>query len=173
MFNDSRPKLTLKKDQAQRILEYATFGLLCIALLYTVLNYNNLPEQVPMHFNLSGEVDSYGEKSFVWFPILIGFVLCIGIYKLNKYPHLFNYPDKITKENAEKHYTSAVKMMSWLNFLMALLFAVVTYQIVSLGMSGASKSAKWSEYLIYVVIAIMTFGPLIWVVKIAFTPNKK
>jgi len=173
MYNEARPKITLIKTKTQRAIEVATLACLVIALAYTIFNYTALPEQVPMHFNLSGEVDNYGDKSFVWFPLIIGFGLCFGLYKLNKYPHLFNYPTEITSDNAEKHYTFAVKTMSLVNFMVALLFAIISYQVVSLGLSGGNKTTTWSEYLIYFIIGIMTLGPLIWVIKIAVTQNKE
>jgi len=173
MFYDKRPKIALEKTKTQRIIEIATFASLGLALVFTVLNFNALPNQVPIHFNISGEVDNYGNKNFVWLPIVIGFGLCYGIYKLNKYPHLFNYSTKITSDNAEKIYTSAVKVMSLVNFMVAILLAIISYQVVSLGLSGGNKTATWSEYLIYLIIGIMTLAPLIWVVKIAVSQNKE
>jgi len=173
MFDDNRPKITLTKTNTQRYIEIATFACLGLALVYTILNYSALPEQVPMHFNISGEVDNYGDKSFVWFPLVIGFGLCFGLMQLNKHPHLFNYPNKITADNAEKQYSSAIKMMSIINFMVALLLAILSYNIVSLGINGTDKTAKWSEYLMYIILGLMTFGPLIWVIKSAVSPSDK
>jgi len=168
MFGENKPKITLKKTKPQRYIEMATFACLFIALAYTIYNYTALPEQVPMHFNLYGEVDSYGDKNFVWLTHIIGFGLCFGIYKLNQRPHVFNYPIEITKDNAEKLYTSAVKAMSIVNFSIALLFAIISYQVVSLALSGGNEASTWSEYLIYFIIAVMTLGPLIWVANSSF-----
>lgn len=173
MLDNNRPKLKLEKNQTQRFLEYATFGLIVLVTIYTSINYNSLPEQIPMHFNSSGKVDSYGSRNLVWILLVLSAGLCFGLFKLNKYPHLFNYPNLITKDNAKKNYTTAVKIMSLVNFLMALLFAVIIYQVVSLGILKEDKISKWSEYLIYIVVAVMTFAPLVWIVKNALSSNKK
>ena len=172
MFDQNRPKLILKKTSTQRYLEFATFLFLGIAVIYTVINYSVLPDQVPMHFNLSGEVDRYGDKNSVWALLAIGCAMSFGLFKLNKYPHLFNYPTTITEDNAKKQYTSAVNVMSWINFLMALVFSIIAYQVVSLAINGADNTAKWTKYLMYLSIALMTFGPLLWVIKVAVTKEK-
>ncbi|WP_299891865.1 DUF1648 domain-containing protein [uncultured Lacinutrix sp.] len=173
MFNENRPKLKLTKTKTQKALDIATFGTLLLASIYAIISYSTLPDQVPMHFNLSGKVDDYGNKNTVWVLIILAFGLCYGLFKLNNYPHLFNYPNPITEDNAESQYKSAIKIMSLVNFMMALLFALIIYQIVSLGISGEKKTTVWSEYLIYAIVSIMIFGPLIWVIKTTVSSSKK
>jgi hypothetical protein len=44
---------------------------------------------------------------------------------LNKYPHAFNYPTKITMQNAEKQYTIATKLIRYLKFMVVLTFSLI------------------------------------------------
>lgn len=58
-----------------------TIILILISIIATVFIYSSLPEKIPMHWNIRGEVDSYGSKSFVWFTALFP----LGIYLLMIY----------------------------------------------------------------------------------------
>lgn len=56
--------------------------ILCIIpMIFSILLYNKLPEKIPTHFNINGEVDSYGSKLFVC--ILLPIILCIVNILLN------------------------------------------------------------------------------------------
>ncbi|WP_438434100.1 SdpI family protein [Gorillibacterium sp. sgz500922] len=45
------------------------------AILFAVVNYNRLPDQLPMHFDIHGNVDRYGGKLNA-----IGFLACLGLF---------------------------------------------------------------------------------------------
>lgn len=64
---------TLKKEW------YIVIILLLPYLLIPFI-WSEVPDQIPIHWNMEGEVDSYGDKSFVlyWFP-LFGIVTYLGI----------------------------------------------------------------------------------------------
>ena len=95
---------------------------------------------------------------------IISLVLNTALYFLNKKPHLFNYVDKITAENAEENYRSSIKIMRFTGLVISILFLIITYQTIRLGLSGAKKTPVWSEYLIYFLLFILTFGTLSYVI---------
>lgn len=52
--------------------ELPLIGIVLLPFLYLMYVWNQLPEQVPLHYNLKGEVDRYGDKSeLVMIPILL------------------------------------------------------------------------------------------------------
>lgn len=57
------------------------FAPVCIGVmfLFSVAVYHRLPEQVPMHWNLAGEVDGYGDR---WFALLFYPVVCSVLWFL-------------------------------------------------------------------------------------------
>ena len=165
MFDNNRPKLKLEKTTLDYIIEYSTFGLLACSLVYTIYYYGSLPEKIPMHFNASGEVNSYGSKNSIWALYGIAITTVIGMYFLNKSPHIFNYPQKITKDNAQKSYTDATKMLRYLNFGIALLFSTIGYEIVSIALNSSNSFTTYSNYIIIVIIATMTLFPIFYVIK--------
>ena len=74
--------------------------LLLLGAVYYFINFNNMPERVPTHFNLWGEADGFGSKNTAWFFFgILAFVL--GVFSLVKKADasVLNYPLAITKEN--------------------------------------------------------------------------
>jgi hypothetical protein len=44
---------------------------------------------------------------------------------LNRFPHVFNYPKKITNQNAERQYTIATRLIRYLKFIVVLGFSII------------------------------------------------
>ena len=105
MFYENRPKIKLEKSALDHAIEYTTFGLIIFSFVYTIIYYGNLPADIPMHFNHKGEVDSYGAKATIWILNFIALATVAGMHYLNRLPHIFNYPQKITEDNAKKHFS--------------------------------------------------------------------
>ncbi|HAI83942.1 MAG TPA: hypothetical protein DCL43_09755 [Chitinophagaceae bacterium] len=59
--------------------------LLLLPLCYLWYLYPTLPNTIPMHYNLQGEVDRWGHKSEMWFAASILSVVGIGSYFLVYY----------------------------------------------------------------------------------------
>ncbi len=60
------------------------FILALIPIIAYVLLYSSLPEQIPIHFNVYGEVDNYGSKNEVFMLSALPLVLVILFYILPK-----------------------------------------------------------------------------------------
>ncbi len=59
--------------------ELPLIGIVLLPFLYLAYVWNQLPEQVPLHYNIKGEVDRYGDKSEL---ILIPILLPVLIYAI-------------------------------------------------------------------------------------------
>ncbi|MGB5507291.1 MAG: hypothetical protein WBM95_00145, partial [Robiginitalea sp.] len=82
-------------------------------------------------------------KGIIWTLPIIGFTMFIGLYWLNKYPHIFNYPQKVTKENAKRLYTTGTRMIRTLNALITCLFAYITYSTIQVALGNQSGLGTW------------------------------
>jgi uncharacterized membrane protein len=88
-----------------------------------------MPESIPTHFNFKGEADDYGPRLTLFLLPAIASVITIGMTWLSRYPGIFNYPVKITGENAERQQKLALRLIRTLKMSMNLVFIVVTWQI--------------------------------------------
>lgn len=69
---------TLKQENII-MRELPIVGIMAFPIIYLLTIWNNLPEQVPTHWNFQGEIDAYGHKSYLWIIIL---AINIPIYLL-------------------------------------------------------------------------------------------
>lgn len=158
MFNDykDRPRIKVKKEQLDYILEsIAWLGWLAMIILPAIY-YQELPDQVPTHFNATGEADAWGGKMHLLLLPLIGSVLFFGMIILNNYPHIFNLPVKITEENAEKQYRSAQRLIRSVNISMMLIFPYLIYGSIQNALGNMNGLGSWT----LPIILILSFLPI-------------
>ena len=156
-----RPRISIKLEPIDLIIE--GIGILGLIALITLpfMYYNLLPETIPRHFGITGEVDAYSGKGLIWILPLIGILMYVGMFWLNKYPHIFNYPQEITKENAERQYKMATRMIRVLNAIITCVFAYITYTIIQTALGNQEGLGS----LFTPVFLILVFGTLVYFLK--------
>ncbi len=120
-----RPKIKIDLTHFDKLLEISGISLLIILWILTAYNYFQSPDTVAIHFNLSGKPDGYGSKETLLLIPIIPTIIYLGLTKLNKYPHIYNYTTKITAENAKRQYTIATRMIRILKVSVVLIFTIV------------------------------------------------
>ncbi len=63
--------------------------------VYLAIIYGDLPEQIPIHYNLKGEVDGWGHKRTLWVLPIVGPLLTMVI--LTRMVPLLDFENKIEK----------------------------------------------------------------------------
>jgi uncharacterized membrane protein len=69
MKDYSRKKETARGVQLWE--EIPLWAILAIPMGYLIAVFPSLPDSVPMHYNMAGEIDRYGSKAELWLPILL------------------------------------------------------------------------------------------------------
>ncbi|MBB6460137.1 DUF1648 domain-containing protein [Flammeovirga kamogawensis] len=130
----NQPKAHITLDLYDRIIEI--IGLLSLIVLFAlpVYYYSVLPDEIPRHFNGLGEVNAYSSKKVIWILPFLGTLLYVGLFFMNKVPHIFNYPIKVTQENYKNLYKYATKQIRVLNTEVILIFLYITYTIIQIGL---------------------------------------
>jgi len=159
-----RPKIKIEPSFSDRLLEIFTFVFIGIQWFFVVTKYSSMPEIIPIHYTWNGEADGWGGKWNLILTTSIGTLLSIGIYILNKYPHVFNYPVKITHENAKIQYKLAQRLMRIINLLMVLLFTHIIFEAMQINM-GIEASKSWIFPLICVFLIVVL--PIYFIVKMS------
>lgn len=161
---ETRPKIKIELTATEKVLELAGWILIAAVWLLTITNYNDLPEIIPVHYNGAGQADGFGEKSTIWTLPLIATILFVGMTVLNKFPHIFNYPVKITKENALSQYIGATRLMRYLKLIIVALLGFITFKTIQ---STHEQAEGVGIYLLPLTIAL-TIIPLIYFVAKSF-----
>jgi hypothetical protein len=120
--------------------------------------WNQLPAQVPTHFDASGAADAWGPRSSLLVVPTIGVLLYLLLTALSFFPQHFNYPVKVTNRNRARLHELGVSMLGWLKAEVAWTLAYVTW-------SGVQVSTGKSEGLGFGFLPVMlaTVGGTLWV----------
>lgn len=140
---ENRPILKIALTSADKLVETLGWIVLLAIWVLTVTNYPNLPDTIPTHFNASGEADGFGGKATILTLPIVGSVLFIGMTILNKYPHLFNYPIKMTADQALNQYTNATKLVRYLKFSIVVIFGLIVLQTIRKVNGEADGLGEW------------------------------
>ena len=125
-----RPILKLPKSKMEKIWDIVGLISFFGAILFLVLSWGNIPEEVPAHFNSSGTVDRWGSKYELIILPIIGLFLFVLMSLLEKAPHMHNYPSRINESNAGQFYLHSRKLLNVIKNICLFLF---TYLIVQIG----------------------------------------
>jgi len=152
-----RPRIHIPLQSFDYLLEIlAVLGLLTLLGL-SVFYYGQLPEQVPTHFGPNGLPDSYGSKTSLWLLPILGSAIFGLMTYLNRRPDWFNYPVKITFENALTQYTMATRLIRVLKASVTILFAYLVWGIISVSKGLQEGLGTW---LLLLPLGILVFSLL-------------
>jgi uncharacterized membrane protein len=156
---NERPKLKIELSKYDFALEFAGWLAFCFIWIITFLSINNLAEVIPMHFNFTGNADKFGSKDSLWLLPIIGSIVFLVLTILNKYPHTFNYLNKITEQNALAQYTLATKMIRYLKFIILIVFSSIIIMINIISSGEINSLSFWFLPLVlsFVFIPIIYF----------------
>jgi len=113
------------------VLEYVSLGTVLLQWVIIVLQWDSIPDVVPVHFDIQGNVDDWGDKSTLFIMPAISVCLYGGLTLLARYPEVFNYPWPITQMNADLQYHIARKMIAVLKVEVLLLLGWVVWNSVN------------------------------------------
>jgi uncharacterized membrane protein len=127
---DEKPKLKLELTTFDKTLETLGWTSILVIWVLVIINYTNLPDTIPTHYNGAGQADRFGRKGNILTLPLIATVLFIGLTILNKFPHVFNYPTNLTADNALKQYTNATRLIRYLKLIIVIIFGLIAFKTI-------------------------------------------
>lgn len=158
---DERLKIKIRYKTADWVLEITGALILVFLWWLTISLFHDLPDSIPTHFNASGIPDDYGSRTSIFILPAIGTIIFTGITFLSRFPHIFNYPVKITKENTERQYINALRMMNFLKMAVLLIFLVIQYKTIQTSSGEADGLGIWflpvSLGLLFIPLGIFVF----------------
>lgn len=131
-----QPKIDLPKSRFELAFDAIGLAFYILSVVYLVSVFGNLPDEVPGHFNASGEADRWGNKMELLILPLVGGSLWLLMTIVAKYPHTFNYLN-LREDNIEAQYKNGRLMMNVLKNEIVLFFSFITYQTIQIAQGAA------------------------------------
>lgn len=151
-----KPKMNIAKPGMAKVFDILIIALFAACLLYLFLQWNQLPEQIPAHFGANGEVDRFGSKFELLLLPAIAVAMWIGLWFLEKYPHVYNYIN-LKPENVETQYRYGVIFMNVVKNISTLLFIFIMWQMTDIAL-GQTESLNMPIFIGIMVLLFSSMG---------------
>jgi len=161
----SRPEIKLTYTFTDYLAEGLGLAALIFIPLYLSLHYSDLPDRIPTGFDASGAVRSSGSPETLILLVVFSLFTYIGITAVTRYPHVHNFPVKVTEANAPVLYKLSQRMLIWLKLSCMLLFAYILYATVQFGLQIQSELNILIMMTLLGLTLVIPIGTVIWMLK--------
>lgn len=127
-------------------LKYATLFLLVLMWGFTLIHFNDLPEEIPIHYNAKGVPDGFDTRIHIWGLPLIATLLFLLLGGLQKRTGI----QKIE-----------LQLLQWMQLLILGKFTYIQLQSFFVAVNKSNGLGGW--FLPTVVIGFL--APIFWVIK--------
>lgn len=161
-----RPILNLPKKKREKVWDCLGGGLFLASIVYIIVIWGKIPDEIPGHFNGAGEVDRWGTKMELLILPLIGLFLWVIMGLLEKAPHLHNYPARLNESNVEKFYLNSRKLLNEMKNICLIIFVLISFKMVQIALGNEQSLGWWFLPLIITVTGISIVKGMIKMSKI-------
>lgn len=138
-----QPKISIQNTFKDHLINTLTVIALLGTYILPIIYLNELPEEIPTHFNGLGAPDDYSSKNTIWLLCIISTLITIGLFWLKNKPHILNYPLTITNDNAVQVYRITKTMLGLLALFIVIAFLYITYQSIAMALGKSVGLGKW------------------------------
>ncbi|MDF2859368.1 MAG: hypothetical protein K0Q87_5219 [Neobacillus sp.] len=122
------------------------------SIIFLIIVWGNLPEEVPGHYNALGEVDRWGSKwELLILPGMGAFIILL-MQTIEHFPETHNYPQRFDESNAEQFYLHSRKMINQLKNICLIIFALILFESVAISIDWGEGFGIW--FLPIVIISV-------------------
>ena len=107
-----RPQIHIEKTMLEKLANLIGIASIIGMVLYILLSWSALPDNVPIHFNAAGEVDGWGSKWSILILPIITIALHMFMEVIERRPHIHNYPERLTEQNATQFYKESCQILN-------------------------------------------------------------
>ena len=127
-------------------LKYTTLFLLVLMWGFTLIHFNDLPAEIPIHYNAKGIPDGFDTRIHIWGLPLIATLLFLLLNGLQK---------KTGIQPIE------LQLLQWMQLLILGTFTYIQLQTFFVAVNKSNGLGSW--FLPLVMISFL--APIIWVIK--------
>ena len=119
--------MKLKKTRFDVLLNVLCLIQLIGMILFLLIYWPHIPQQIPMHYDLAGNISRWGSrKELIIFPVM-AWITYLPITLVEHFPEVWNTGVQVTEHNRTLVYSALFHMFSSLKFLITCLY---TYSIL-------------------------------------------
>lgn len=127
-------------------LRYLSFFILFLMWGFTLIHFNDLPQEIPIHYNAKGIADDFASRIHIWGLPIIASVLFALLNRLEKRTGI----QKIE-----------VQLLQWMQLLILFVFTYIQIQTFFVAVHKSKGLGSW--FLPLSMIGFLL--PIIWVIR--------
>lgn len=124
--------MEIKHNKLDTIAEVFCMILLIVTTLYTIYMYIQLPEKIPIHYDVAGVIDRYGNKTEIFILLIITWFMYIGLSLVTRVPQFWNTGVSVTAENKDRVYRILKNMLKIIKMEIIVIFCYLIYNTTTL-----------------------------------------
>lgn len=150
-----RPLLDIPRTLSDIIVEVFNILIIIALWIFSIYFFSKSPQIIVSHFDIQGNPDGYGSKSFLFFLPALASLLTILLFFLNHFPHKFNYLETVTEQNAEQLYRKGTRLIRYLNLGLAMFLSFIQFVICQ-----SAISQQLPRYFILIILIPIVVTPI-------------
>ena len=124
--------MEIKNNKLDTIAEVFCMILLIVTTLYTIYMYIQLPEKIPIHYDVVGVIDRYGNKTEIFILLIVTWIMYIGLSVVTRIPQFWNTGVSVTAENKDRVYRILKNMLKIIKMEIIVIFCYLIYNTTTL-----------------------------------------
>ncbi len=149
----AKPKINISSSTFSKLFDILSIAAILFTIAVSIRFYLIAPDVIPTHFGLSGQPDAWGSKATLFIAPGIATIMYFLFTIISRFPYLFNYPVKITKENAERQYSMAIDMLSLIKFSVIILFVFILFRLYNTAVGNEQLHSFIPFPIIFVMLS--------------------
>lgn len=122
--------------------------------------WSSIPDTIASHFNIYGQPDAFGPKTTLLIYPAIATGVTLLFQALCRFPWIFNYPVRITPENAARQYVRGRLLLRWVNATIWLMGGL-QWQALQVARGAANTLGPlFSSGLVIVIVLLVPIAML-------------
>lgn len=118
--------MKVKSNYYDKVIEILCLLCLFGVIFYLVINWGNIPNEIPGHYNAAGEIDRITDKNSILVLLAVTWIMYIGLTAITHFPSIWNTGVTVTEENKGKVYRILKYMLVTEKLLVVCIFSFLT-----------------------------------------------
>jgi uncharacterized membrane protein len=155
------------KQQLIFTLDLLSMGCILFMLATGLFYYGALPDQIPLHFNASGQADDFAHKAMVFLLPGIAIAVSVVVWLIGRDPKNYNFPIKVTDNNREALSAMAREFISVIMLLTNALLAYIHWGMLQIGLGFQQSLNPVIVWLFVALILLLSVNSYFRMKKLA------
>ncbi len=137
-----------------KIISYIIFVFILIQIVLSIIVVV-VNKTIPIHWDISGEIDAYGSSYNIFILTLINILSYILLRWLSKHPELCNFPRPF--KNREVAFSNMSALLKWVELYVCAIILYITIGILC--------HHLWIS-IIYLIVACLVYTTIVGIIKL-------